>query len=103
MTQHTPGPWHYSGVSSLPRVRLGPDKDKTLGLLIADCQNCYLPEGQANANARLIAAAPDLLEMAEALREDIISTMKRTDDEGLKVGLSAWLALLTARIAKATQ
>ena len=64
MTQkHTPGPWWQKGTV----VYIG----KTVDFLPSgspnwggfDLRNCPLPE----ANARLIAAAPDLLEALEAI------------------------------------
>lgn len=58
--KHTPGPWRLSRVEVLQRIE-GPD-----GLHIAT-----LPfSDRKESNARLIAAAPDLLEAARgALRE----------------------------------
>lgn len=65
MNKHTPGPWLTKG---------GYDKDSGLGLtrvmfgssIVSECYGI-----NSEANARLIAAAPDML---EALRE-FVSTM----------------------------
>jgi hypothetical protein len=61
MDKHTPGPWMTDAdwMTDEPVVRT-PDGD-----VIAAC--CALLEGEAPANARLIAAAPDLLEACRAM------------------------------------
>lgn len=66
--KHTPGPW------AIERDHIGPrsqNDDQSYGMLI---QVAYLerydwPEN-AEANARLIAAAPELLEALEAIIND---------------------------------
>jgi len=65
-SKHTPGPWHYSGVDALPRVRVNREHSGTTGFLIADCNNSHLG-GEAVANAKLIAAAPELLEALKGM------------------------------------
>lgn len=63
-TQHTPGPWRYERANPSPT---------TGEHLIAGAKNGYLAEirdcgsGNISANARLIAAAPDLLAALEEL------------------------------------
>lgn len=57
--EHTPGPWTRHG--------LGISKDAgEYGYAVALCDS-PVPPGEAEANARLIAAAPDLLTALEAL------------------------------------
>ena len=51
MSEHTPGPWEVQG-----DLVVRPD-----GYSVAECQAQEV-DGQYYANARLIAAAPDLLE-----------------------------------------
>ena len=55
-TQHTPGPWNYSGPCEITgRYSIfhnGP---------LAYCADTTAKPGDGEANARLIAAAPDLL------------------------------------------
>ena len=72
MTQHTPGPWW---TSSAIQVRCG-DR-RTTGDFIADCMGD--DAHQSWVNARLIAAAPDLLAALDALLEAQIYA----DGEGL--------------------
>jgi hypothetical protein len=59
MSQHTPGPWRVNDKIAVV------EQDKPLGLFVADCR--MTDEGRANA--RLIAAAPDLLAALKMLEE----------------------------------
>lgn len=63
MTEHTPGPWKVmQGSLTFPKLLIrAPQTDKA----IADCDYQQGAEGQANA--RLIAAAPDLIKALEAM------------------------------------
>lgn len=61
--RHTPGPWeagHYSSVVGLP-VMAQPDKTKNT-IVICGVRG---DRHEAEANARLIAAAPDLLSVVQ--------------------------------------
>lgn len=60
MTKHTPGPWHVG-------MKPGPIIYGTKGDQVADLRG-FLDIDETSANARLIAAAPCLI---EALRECI--------------------------------
>lgn len=74
-TKHTPGPWTYG------RVRLGQgfaewivtaihhERGRSNVLIAGDTQN-HTPSDEAEANARLIAAAPDLLEAVRDMISD---------------------------------
>lgn len=95
-TQHTPGPWRYEKANPSPT---------TGEHLIAGAKPGYLAEirdcgsGDVSANARLIAAAPDLLACLRQLVKDADDT-----GESLKVWYAAHPHLEAAReaIAKAT-
>ena len=82
---HTPGPWKY--VKSHAVI----DSDDWE---ICDFSSCSTEEG--HANARLIAAAPDLLEACKDCRMHI-ETIERIHDHELPEG-----EMLCAAIAKAT-
>ena len=60
MSEHTPGPWI---------VEMGKDRDYAIldksGDMIATVWSAVFPEPEDEPNARLIAAAPDLLEACE--------------------------------------
>lgn len=71
MTDHTPGPWGASGV----HVRT---ETHTVAVAVGqtrkapwDGPDASVDYDQCCANARLIAAAPDLLEALEEVLEDI--------------------------------
>ena len=53
---HTPGPWRVSGFRAVVDA-----KNAKIGIALAD----EVTKGEARANARLIAAAPELLEAAK--------------------------------------
>lgn len=90
--QHTPGPWKAVEAAYNPPgwlwVQNGP------GALLADVhQNVNIPLDARNANARLMAAAPELL---EALQEIIAAA----DGEGWSQ-LDAGFTKARAAVAKA--
>ncbi len=72
MSQHTPGPWFKPGMA----VVLTADLEKKG---IADCRTVDLTDDEAHGNARLIAAAPELL----AMLEKCVAMMKGGDFTGL--------------------
>ena len=71
---HTPGPWSIhetkgNGGNISDRVEIAGPEEGRRKHLVASIYGFKLPEGQANA--RLIAAAPELLETCESLLEII--------------------------------
>ena len=74
MTQHTPGPWRYRQDGTVIAIearygRDGHDPDAWVGTQRVAAVSMY-----AEADARLIAAAPDLLELAESSLELLENT-----------------------------
>ena len=77
MTQHTPGPWgigdggmHVYYVN--PEIEAGKNiDDPSHDSIVAKCDGMGvlsgIPDDERQANARLIAAAPELLEACKAL------------------------------------
>lgn len=65
-SKHTPGPWNVDGDATVygPRFSIANDKEQIGRFEVADCKG-YKQEREANA--RLIAAAPDLLLALERL------------------------------------
>ncbi|MHC3750731.1 hypothetical protein ACYKDZ_17825 [Stutzerimonas stutzeri] len=63
MTKHTPGPWLVEGRTV---YALNDDGYNRFSALV---QDAHTPGDELEANARLIAAAPDLLEAAELALE----------------------------------
>lgn len=95
MAQHTPGPWHaypadyQGGPADLhPIFVVGPSEFHTVAQVRAGNEDDDLP-AQTAANARLIAAAPDLLDALKYARWFLNEKRSNT-------------ALVDAAIAKAT-
>ncbi len=89
MNKHTPGPWHVSK-STMDRL-IYADSEHAFDLAIVRDGGT----ADVDANARLIAAAPELLEAAQMMRAiNQRSTRKECD---------AACDALDAAIAKATQ
>ena len=84
MSKHTPGPWQYAFEGGT--VAFITEADGTTVAKLSTTENTTAHKNLA-ANARLIAAAPDLLEFAEEVR--------RTGDTRLA-------SMAIAAIAKAT-
>jgi hypothetical protein len=74
--QHTPGPWRtFNGTDVF-----SDDNDTSGSKQIADCSmSLIIPSGEQVANARLIAAAPDLLAALEGLRGGELWTQAAED------------------------
>ena len=99
--QHTPGPWdfvgHDAGGSGYHLVEIGanhPSNTPALALVTAPAGR---PDSEAEANARLIAAAPELLAALECI-------LKRYESAGVQCYPEARREVIAARaaIAKAT-
>jgi hypothetical protein len=109
--KHTPGPWDYVPANE----HHGPYVTTDYGTTVADLYVLSEPVAwssearkpipfmgeMAEANARLIASAPDLLEALKAARETILylknarwSECEGSDDE--------WIGYIDAAIARAT-
>ncbi len=71
MTKHTPGPWHVDAQYIC----------RADGVAIADVWQSMEVSGEdTEANARLIAAAPDLLTALEELLPYVTGSMRSTTD-----------------------
>lgn len=63
MSKHTPGPWsHWSGYNHMDKIEAEVTAEG--GDIVIASYNHLIEEGEANAS--LIAAAPDLLQVARA-------------------------------------
>lgn len=88
--KHTPGPWHTSRNERLPYLIYASD-----GYVVADVK-VYHGRHDIMANARLIAAAPELLDALEGVCEALEVTLSRLGVCGLgdgkdhKVDESSW-------------
>jgi hypothetical protein len=71
MSQHTPGPWAVGPVHQREAIRVIDPHGSTLAWCGApqrvSNEGSHTIDGEQRANARLIAAAPDLLDLAEQM------------------------------------
>jgi hypothetical protein len=95
MSKHTPGPWEYDRMLLPQRAKdrrcgfvvNGPDTKEELPTRVCDMR---VPAGidgfgEGEANARLIAAAPELLEACEAMLK--CSPMQQGERNGAIMGM----------------
>lgn len=106
-TKHTPGPWYYSeekqntfGEVIIRRIyhkRNGYNVEICLNSVVAD----KIQAEEREANARLIAAAPDLLaasEMrAEAIDQRIAGNIGKSDELFVRADIAMYAALAKAK------
>ncbi len=115
--KHTPGPWEFgpnhSSTGLAGQLVVRPAGEFPHGEWVADVGSMY--DDHREANARLIAAAPDLLEVAQAARARIAlerdvfvdcnaypdGSLLQADKATLD-GMNELLARMDAAIAKAT-
>jgi len=88
----TPGPWQIRFDVCRDHPESSPDVFGPNAQFVASC-GCH---EQANANARLIAAAPDLLEAVKAARDEVDCVIETDSQRWLE-----FIAQLEAAIAKA--
>lgn len=94
--RHTPGPWRVNVISFTPVVYVTTEDHQTVAVAHAPEHELDAPEhkAQAEANARLIAAAPELYQALVTIRdgywsegeswEDMVFDLKRTAAEALR-------------------
>ncbi len=110
--KHTPGPWVIETVPTSVGIchKIGPfpprrpdDVTYRSSCLYADYPSGYNPaDNELYANARLIAAAPDLLEALERLVTEIILSDVDVDMEYIDSHFKPHIEKARAAIAKAT-
>lgn len=66
--KHTPGPWSHDGMGDITGVENDPANDCIGRVDVAAVYLRTVP-GRSQANARLIAAAPELLAVLQELQE----------------------------------
>lgn len=95
MTLHTPGPWHTSTTHSGAAVDIGAANGANVTLVSGPTEN---GADEFRANARLIAAAPDLL----AALEFIVSPQPYSATQEWRDNVKKGREMALAAIAKAT-
>lgn len=95
-TKHTPGPWVYIGngdIVARSEKYCGGEKDIASVFLTRNDED--------EANARLIAAAPDLLEALQFITQDVCERFDM-NDPSTNLGMRMAVKEARAAIAKAT-
>ncbi|MGN8346324.1 hypothetical protein ACLEJQ_22245 [Pseudomonas sp. SMV71] len=101
--KHTPGPWVRC--STAPKIIMsGSFIDGHQGYMVGsvtgnDNSGYYASEQEAEANAKLIAAAPDLLEALEYLKRELI--LSDVDLDYIESHFRPWLNKAESAVAKA--
>ncbi len=97
---HTPGPWHCGTLRETGiNAGIDVDADNNSNLALVHHEPLDRDSGETKANARLIAAAPDLLAALEGLLADIAEYQTINKLGGEK---NHWQVQARAAIAKAT-
>ena len=91
MSKHTPGPWAASSASSVVGALVGASATYHVAAVMPQ-----LDKAEVEANARLIAAAPELLEACKAVEEWWLREGKHEF-----LGAPAGIFMLRAAIQKA--
>jgi len=91
--QSTPGPWH---LNENPRFVEGPEHN-----VVAQVYSLHGMKGNEEANARLIAAAPEMLEALKGLKASFGDPMTRRALGGHNERQQAAILAASAVIAKA--
>lgn len=95
--QHTPGPWDvYDGPNDKKELTVNYIDKSGQIIMVADCNSAYAPPKERDANARLIAAAPELLEACKAFLD-----MEIEIDMEYHKAFKVVIDKVTAAIAKA--
>lgn len=94
-TQHTPGPWkwHTPATTSARHPAYVTSGNRYIAALYHTDN-----QGETHPNARLIAAAPELLDALKLCEGNISSLLASTHPKVY----GEWLAVVSAAIAKAT-
>lgn len=78
MSKHTPGPWNYTMDKDRGwDFKLTADHGETE--IVSGCGCCDSPWVSCEADARLIAAAPELLEALEKVISEYIKSLDNSD------------------------
>ncbi len=97
--RHTPGPWPWKYTGDGKRIVIGEGLvEGPGGYEVAEVYSDDCPAEVAEANARLIAAAPDLLEALQRMHQAFNAKAPIPKQEG-----DALEAMCRAAIAKATK
>lgn len=104
--KHTPGPWIYGPETGPDCTRIDAENGRVIAAVRSreitsweQSRPIYSWSEEGAANARLIAAAPELLEALHACRKELSAWMR---DHGSDIGTQEAVTKARAAIAKAT-
>jgi hypothetical protein len=98
--KHTPGPWFMEAEPYDSYYQISDDFSTTLAQVEAwDGDNDEEVMGEAKANARLIAAAPELLQALEGMLEIFVDSDQLSDLEDLETVKFARATILKIKAA----
>lgn len=100
-TSHTPGPWKHSSFQVWAQGEAG----NTFGTMVASLRRAHATDAVVEADANLIAAAPDLLAALQLLQDAALPISRGgdvLDEKGFNT-LAHPISVALAAIAKATQ
>jgi hypothetical protein len=98
MSAHTPGPWCVRDLPTAQRY-IGPSNDGGAPSVAFVLSRVNVPNERLDADARLIAAAPDLLAALQGLHDDVADYIKLNNLGGYD---NHWMLAARAAIATAT-
>ena len=98
MTAHTPGPWRYERTDGIPVNGRHMISGAVPGYL-AEVRDCV--SGDVQANARLIAAAPDLLAALETAYMALIGYLPAHRNDVTDAAIGAARAAITKATGEA--
>lgn len=104
MSKHTPGPWSIGYANIKDQAEVGIHGPGRYGYIICDMQADGYDEKTQDANARLISAAPCLLEALQAAIEcGMIPSSSAKEGGAVRFSRQVHVAdMIRAAIAKAT-
>lgn len=101
MSSHTKGPWEMAGDGAEIWPLTGPNAHCELARVVGVCgDSSWFAKEEAKANARLITAAPDLLEACNVAFHTITDELRRNGGDGADRWVSC-VKLLMESIDKA--
>ena len=104
-TKHTPGPWHIAPRKPGNAYRITQSETPQTGALVIADLSCgaHRPDAEQAANARLIAAVPDLLEALKGLFRECAMVHKCWGDSDNTKEADAAIESARAAIKAATK
>jgi hypothetical protein len=98
---HTPGPWRWDHESNVGNLIVDPERNAVATFQARSHLKWAEQQAEREANARLIAAAPELLEALKEIRQDRDVDMVGAFADGWYAALEVCQVIADRAIAKA--